>query len=368
MSKYSQKKFDAVALFSGGLDSILAIKIIQDQGLRVLGLHFVSPFFGQPGKLDQWEKSYGIPLMAVDVSAPFAKMLCKGPGYGLGKILNPCVDCKILMLSRAKKMLKDFGASFIVSGEVLGQRPMSQRKDALNIIMRDSEVNNILVRALSARHLPPTDPEKKGLVNREKLGAISGRGRKEQLEMARKYNIKPVPTPAGGCLLTEKESAKRYLPVFKHKKNPEPADFYLANIGRQFWHNGHWLCVGRDKSDNARLMELAGKNDYLFNIVLFPGPLGLGRPINNIKWLPDIIESACQLVSRFSPKARQSNRQIEIMVQKGEKREEILVWPGQFEQPAQWEEPVWDRESVKTLFPADQHLSHAMAGIHGDHP
>jgi tRNA-uridine 2-sulfurtransferase len=350
MSKYSQKKFDAVALFSGGLDSILAIKIIQEQGLKVLGLHFVSPFFGHPDKLEYWEQSYGIPLISMDISTQFVNMLCMGPKYGTGKILNPCVDCKILMLSRAKDMLKDFGAGFIVSGEVLGQRPMSQRLDALNIIKRDSEVKDILVRSLSARHLPPTDPEKKGLIKREMLGSISGRGRKDQLELAAKYNIRPIPTPSGGCLLTEKESAKRYLPLLMHKQNPEPGDFELANIGRQFWNNGHWLCIGRNKDDNTRLRILAGKNDYLFNLVFFPGPLALGRPVINAQWSLNTVESACQMVSRFSPKARQSSRQVAVMVEQGGKSREIMVTPGQSEQPIKWAEPVWDSGAAKKLF------------------
>jgi hypothetical protein len=353
MSKYSQNKFDALALFSGGLDSILAIKIIQEQGLKVLGLHFVSPFFGHPDKLEYWEQNYGIPLIAVDISTQFVNMLCRGPKYGTGKILNPCVDCKILMLSRVKDMLKDFGAGFIVSGEVLGQRPMSQRLDTLNIIKRDSEVKDILVRPLSARHLPPTDPEKKGFIKREMLGSISGRGRKDQLELAAKYNIRPIPTPSGGCLLTEKESAKRYLPLLMHKQNPDPGDFELANIGRQFWKNGHWLCIGRNKDDNARLKELAEKNDYLFNLVFFPGPLGLGRALINTQWPLSIVESACQMVSRFSPKARQSSRQVDVRVEQGEKSREIMVMPEQTEQSMQWEEPVWDSEEANKLFKVD---------------
>ncbi len=349
MGSYSHKTFDALALFSGGLDSILAAKLIQEQGLRVLGLHFVSPFFGKPDKLEEWEKTYGIKLIPVDISREFVNMLGKGSRHGLGKTLNPCIDCKILMLSRAKEMLPDFGAGFIISGEVLGQRPMSQRLDALNIIKRDSEVKNILIRALSARRLPPTDPEKTGLVDREKLGSLSGRGRKEQLKLAAEYGIRSIPTPGGGCLLTEKESAKRYLPLFKHKQCTDPDDFYLANTGRQFWHDDHWLCIGRDQSDNLKLEELARENDYLIKLTSFPGPLGLGRPLNNKRWTPEIIESACELVSRFSPRAREFNGQVGVTVKQGRVSREILVRPGQPEQPVQWDEPVWDRELAKVI-------------------
>ncbi|MFP4110210.1 MAG: tRNA(5-methylaminomethyl-2-thiouridylate) methyltransferase [Desulfonatronovibrio sp.] len=346
------KKYDALALFSGGLDSILAARLVQNQGLRVLGLHFISPFFGHPDKLEEWEHNYGIPLMSVDISSEFVHMLCKGPEHGLGKILNPCVDCKILMLNTARTLLCDFGAAFIISGEVLGQRPMSQRLDTLNIIKRDAGVKNILVRALSARRLPPTDPEKSGLLDREKLGSMSGRGRKEQIKLAREFNIHPIPTPAGGCLLTEKESAKRYLPLLTYKQKPEPADFLLANTGRQFWLGNHWLCIGRNKEDNDRLEELAEQSDYLFKLTFFPGPLALGRPVKNQDWSPEILESACELVSRFSPKARKSSREIDVIIRRGETIQEILVWPGETEQPTLWQEPVWDKELVKTFHAA----------------
>ncbi|MFO7728590.1 MAG: tRNA(5-methylaminomethyl-2-thiouridylate) methyltransferase [Desulfonatronovibrio sp.] len=361
MGQYLHQTFDALALFSGGLDSILAARLVQDQGIRVLGLHFVSPFFGHPDKLEEWEHSYGIPLMPVDVSSEFVHMLCKGPDYGTGKILNPCVDCKILMLNTARDLLGDFGAGFLISGEVLGQRPMSQRLDTLNIIKRDADVKNILVRALSARRLPPTDPEKTGLVDREKLGSMSGRGRKEQIKLARKLGISPIPTPAGGCLLTEKESAKRYLPLMKYKQKPMPADFLLANTGRQFWRGNHWLCIGRSKDDNDRLEELAEQSDYLFKLTFFPGPLGLGRPIKNQDWSPEILESAGELVSRFSPKARKSSRKAEIIIRRGETLQETMVWPGEAEQPALWQEPVWDNELAKTIHRAGENNPQKMA-------
>ncbi len=344
MNNHSNQAYDALALFSGGLDSILAIKLIQAQGLRVLGLHFISPFFGHPEKITLWEETYGLSILPVDVSREFISMFIDGPRYGLGKILNPCVDCKILMLTAAKKMLGQHQASFIISGEVLGQRPMSQRIDTLNIIRRDADVKNILVRSLSARHLPPTDPEKKGIILREKLGAISGRGRKDQIRLAKKFNIDPIPTPAGGCLLTEKESARRYIPLLEKKKDPQPDDFYLANTGRQLWNRNYWLCIGRNKEDNERLTSLATDKDYIINLKFFPGPLGLLRPIDDASLPEEILESACEVLSRFSPKARQSNRKVDLVVQKEDWEKEFLIWPGQ-QQSLQWQEPVWKKPS-----------------------
>lgn len=344
MHNNSNQTYDALALFSGGLDSILAIKLIQAQGLRVLGLHFISPFFGHPEKISSWEEAYGLSIIPVDISQEFVTMLLHGPEHGLGKILNPCVDCKILMLAKARKMISQYQAGFIISGEVLGQRPMSQRVDTLNIIKRDADVKNILVRSLSARHLPPTDPEKKGLISREKLGSISGRGRKEQIQLARQFNIKPIPTPAGGCLLTEKESAKRYIPLLEKKKNPHPDDFYLSNTGRQLWNENYWIVIGRDKKDNERLASMATDQDYIINLKFFPGPLGLARPLDNNPWPEKVLEGACEVLSRFSPKARQSNRKVDLVVQRGTWEKEFSVWPGEM-QSFQWQEPVWKKPS-----------------------
>ena len=241
----------AVALFSGGLDSILAVRLLQEQGWEVICLHFYSPFFGRPDLADNWRETYGIRLECVDVSHEYTAMLLRGPEFGLGKFLNPCVDCKIFMLRQAKKYMQEFGARLIISGEVLGQRPMSQRRGPLHLIQNRAQVKGILLRPLSAGLLEPTTAEKEGAVDREKLLSVSGRGRKDQLGMAREMGIEDVPTPGGGCLLTQAESAKRYLPLLEVKGYvPQPGDFHLANVGRQFWSGDFWLCVGRDKQDN----------------------------------------------------------------------------------------------------------------------
>ncbi len=349
----SKNRFDAVALFSGGLDSILGARLVQEQGLKVLGLHFISPFFGKPDQIDQWEDNYGIPVVAVDISREYVSMICNGPVYGMGKTLNPCVDCKILMLTLAKKMMNKLGARFIISGEVLGQRPMSQRLDTLNIIRRDSQVKDILVRALSARHLPPTRPEKDGLIDRSRLGNISGRGRKEQLKLAEKFHIKPIPTPGGGCLLTEKESSRRYLPVLEHFERPDPDEFHLANTGRQFWDDDHWLCIGRNSEDNARLEELAKENDYIFSIRSYPGPLGLGRPAGRNGWDQETIHSASWLVTRFSPRARRSSSTVQVLVKQGRHSHVVEVSRNEAEQQVKWQEPSWDPLRAKALYVPD---------------
>ena len=169
--------FDALSLFSGGLDSILASKLMQSHGHKVLGLHFVSPFFGKPDKVAFWEREYGIPVQVIDVGQEFVDLMAGFPPHGFGKVLNPCVDCKILMLRRAKNLLPVYEASFLISGEVLGQRPMSQRADTLNIIRNDADVRDVLLRPLSAGLLPLTPMEESGLVDRSQIGRASCRGR-----------------------------------------------------------------------------------------------------------------------------------------------------------------------------------------------
>ncbi len=308
------RTYDALALFSGGLDSILAAKVVAAQGLDVLCLHFTSPFFGAPGRIRDWRKTYGLDITSVDVGDAFVRMLAQGPKHGLGRYLNPCVDCKIFMLRRAKAMLAEYGARFLVSGEVKGQRPMSQRLDALNIISRDAEVRDILVRPLCAGLLPPTQVEESGLLDREKLHAIGGRGRKEQLRLAREYDLTETPTPAGGCLLTEMESARRFFPVFRHMTSPCAEDFELSNIGRQYWNGPHWLAVGRNMSDNNRLEALIGGDDLVFKVRDFPGPLAVGRCRADAGWDEEAVLGAAAVVASYSPKARRSGGPVMVNV------------------------------------------------------
>ena len=172
------KNYDGIALFSGGLDSILAARLLMEQGRSIKCLHFFSPFFGHPGRVEHWQEVYGLDITAVDASAAFVDMLRRGPAYGFGSAMNPCVDCKILMMRMARECMEEYGAKFLVSGEVLGQRPMSQRRDTLNVIRRDAEVRDILLRPLCAKLLDPTAAEESGLVDRSRLLGLNGRGRK----------------------------------------------------------------------------------------------------------------------------------------------------------------------------------------------
>lgn len=304
----------ALVLFSGGLDSILAAKTLEAQGLSVLCLHCYSPFFGHPGRLAHWRERHGLSIVGLDVGEAFVDLLLDGPPHGLGKVLNPCVDCKILLLSRARELLPVYGARFLVSGEVVGQRPMSQRRDALNIISREAGVRDLLLRPLSAKCLPVTPMETDGLVDRERLHAFSGRGRNNQLGLAEHLGVTDIPTPAGGCLLTEKESAKRYWPLLTGLPRPRPEDFTLANVGRQLWSGAHWLVVGRNRADNEALERQAAPGDVTFRLADHPGPLGLARPRAGAAWDAETVRAAAAVVAGFSPKARCSGDAVAVCV------------------------------------------------------
>lgn len=311
----NNKKYDGLGLFSGGLDGLLAIKLLEEQGLKIKPLHFFSPFFGFPAKRGHWKKVYGLDVTMIDVGQDFVNMLATGPTYGVGKVINPCVDCKILLLTKAKALLDKYGAKFIATGEVVGQRPMSQRRDTLNVISRDAHVRDVLLRPLCAKSLPPTPAEESGLVDRSRLGDFFGRGRKAQFELAAKYGITDLPSPAGGCLLTEKENARRYWPLFYFLRQPQVSYFYLANVGRQYWFNNAWLSLGRNRQDNESLLSFFQEGDLCLSLRDFPGPLGLLRIITPEAPLQNLFVSAGEqeqpdnLLAEVSPEDSDSLRQ-----------------------------------------------------------
>jgi len=338
------RDYDALALFSGGLDSILAMKTVVSQGLRVLGLHFCSPFFGHPEKIAHWREIYDLKIQPVPVHQQFVAMLRSGPQYGFGKALNPCVDCKILMFSTARAMLTQYGARFIISGEVLAQRPMSQRRDALNLISKQARVQGLLLRPLSALRLNPTAMEEEGLVDRARLHGFAGRGRKDQLRLAKTLGIKESPTPAGGCLLAEKESAKRFWPVLTRLPDPDARDFALSNVGRQYWHDAHWLVVGRNRCDNQTLAGLAQPNDLLFKAVDVQGPLVLGRQKPGMEWDDETVQHAAAFVAGFSAKYGPAEAVVHVRVVLAE-RERVLSCPPQTQTAGKilWQNCGWEQ-------------------------
>jgi hypothetical protein len=302
-----QKTPHALALLSGGLDSLLAARLVQEQGVAVHCLHFVSPFFGKPEQLPRWEKLFDLSISAVDISEEFARLLVERPKYGFGSVLNPCVDCKILMMRHARRLMEESGACCLISGEVLGQRPMSQRRDTLNVIRRDAGLKGKLLRPLCALHMEETDAERAGIIDRQKLLGFSGRGRKDQLALAERFRLPEIPTPGGGCRLTETEKARSYWPILKYIPAPAAADFFLANTGRQLWRDegappAYWLIIGRNQEDNTVLSALAAPGDLLLKVENFPGPLALGRRFSG-EWPADAVTGAAAVTSSYSTKA-----------------------------------------------------------------
>lgn len=303
--KMQNQQNRVIVLFSGGLDSLLAAKLLEKQGLSVHCLHAVSPFFGNIDKIAHWRKIYNLDITALDVSEEACALISGLPNYGFGKVLNPCVDCKILLLKQAKAKMQELNAIAIATGEVIGQRPMSQRRDTLYCIRRDANLQDDLIRPLSALLLPPTKAEEAGLIDRSQLLALNGRGRLGQLRLAAEFNLAEIPSPAGGCRLTERESARRYWSLLNWSELSGAEDFYLANLGRQFWYQSpkgkFWLIVGRNAKDNENILARMQAKDLCLEIKDYSSPLALAR--YGTEWPDDILQEALALVARYSPQA-----------------------------------------------------------------
>jgi tRNA U34 2-thiouridine synthase MnmA/TrmU len=295
------KKTKAFSLLSGGLDSLLATRLVMAQGVEVVGLRFIAPFFGYEYKGREEEyaqrarREYGIEARVVDVGEEYFRIL-RNPRYGYGKNFNPCIDCKVFLFSKAKQMLEAEGADFLVTGEVLGQRPMSQRRDTLRIVERDSGTEGLLLRPLSAKNLEPTRPEIIGLVDREKLLGLKGRGRKPQIRLAEEFGIRNYPAPAGGCVLTDPILSARIRNHFAAHPAVTVNEILLLQVGRQFSLGADgWLVLGRNEAENARLEGLGREGDCFLKMEGMPGPLALFRG----KADPDRIRLAASVLARY---------------------------------------------------------------------
>ncbi len=267
----------AIALFSGGLDSALAIKLIQDQNIEIEGVYIDTGFESNKEKIEYLKKladELEIKLTVLDIKEQYINEILFNPVYGYGKNFNPCIDCHANMIRVAKEYMKKTDAKFIISGEVVGQRPMSQRLPALNAVNKLANAKGLVLRPLSAKLLPPTVPETKGWVEREKLLDISGRDRKTQLELAKKYGLEHFESPAGGCLLTDINFSKR-LKDFSKTLKLTPDEIDLLKVGRHFNIEGKKIIISRKAEENPVLKEYRGE---LFDKMFpkgFPGPVGL---------------------------------------------------------------------------------------------
>ncbi len=290
----------AVVLLSGGLDSTLAAKLMLDEGIELEGINFVTSFCtctkkGCQHQASKVAKELGIKITVKNITEEYLEVV-KNPRFGYGSGVNPCIDCRIFTFKKAKEFMETIGASFVITGEVLGERPMSQRRDAIMIIERESGLKKLIVRPLSAKLFDPTIPEELGIVNREKLLAISGRSRKPQIELASKLSITEYPCPAGGCLLTDPRFATRARDLLTHDGFTFE-NVQLLKFGRHFRLSD--LCklvVGRNKQENNAISGLSKEKDILMNAGGIPAPVGLLRGEIDA----EILNKALRVVARYA--------------------------------------------------------------------
>jgi tRNA-specific 2-thiouridylase len=261
----------ALCAFSGGLDSLLASELVRAQGVEVLALFFETPFFSS-ARARKSAAAVDLPIKIVDITHRHLSML-QDPKHGFGGHMNPCIDCHALMIRIMGEMLQEEGASFVITGEVVGQRPMSQNIKALSIVECESGLQGLVLRPLSAKRLQPTIPEKRGWIDREKMMGVSGRSRKPQMELAEKLHIKEYPSPAGGCLLTDEVFSRRLKDLLSVKPDFELREIELLKVGRHFRLGPNTkLVVGRNKKENQVIHTLWKESDLLLSTMSVPGP------------------------------------------------------------------------------------------------
>ena len=297
-----------VILYSGGLDSILAAKLLMDQGIDLTGLYCILPFYPPDLNPEDLESSklarqIGLKLEYYRCDKDYIEMV-KNPPHGYGKHINPCIDCKLFFMKKAAELMVKLNADFVASGEVVGQRPMSQLKHTLNHIEKSSGLKGRLLRPLSAKILEPTIPEIEGKIDRSRLLDISGRGRKRQMELAEQYGITNYSHPAGGCLFTDRYFSLRLKDLFVHQDAVSPTDIYLHTIGRHFRINESLkIIVSRDENESCELEKLSGIADCFIRPE-FKGPSVFAKGVVNSNDL-ELINS---IISRYGKVAEDEKR------------------------------------------------------------
>jgi len=301
-------------MISSGLDSMLAARIMKDQGVDVLGVHCVFRF--DPTVEDDPTNTMGtlfapigIPIRVEDITEPFFQMMLDPP-HGYGKGVNPCIDCKIFMFRHARTIMREIGAEFLITGEVVAQRPMSQHKPTLFHIEKEAGLRHRIVRPLSAQILPPTIAEEKGWIKRDRLYDIAGRNRKTQMVLAESFGITSYNQPAGGCILTDPAYAKRAkrLMQYREKSTLKPEDFNLLRLGRHFWReDGLHVVAGRHEADN-HLLESFRDGRWAFEAKDVTGPLVLAEGIQT----EEDIRLIAQITARYCGKRKAASVRIEF--------------------------------------------------------
>jgi tRNA-uridine 2-sulfurtransferase len=328
----ASRSVKVVALYSGGLDSTLAILTVLKQGIEVRAVTFLNHFGCGIEEKSSCSKDpfsaaekFGFDVRLSHLSGKFIEIV-KHPKFGHGRNMNPCMDCRILMLKEIKEYMNMTGAEFVITGEVLGQRPMSQRRDALDIIDRESGLKGHVLRPLSAKLLKPTVAEERGLINRELLYAFSGRSRKPQMSLAKEFGLTDYPAPAGGCLLTEPNYSHRLKELLGHDQDPCVEDLSLLKLGRHFRLSSRCkVIVGRDEAENRSLLSMSG------NKWPYMTAENCGSPVTVIRGEADeeIIHTAASICARYSD-ARDLNV-AEVSVYNGNDKYQLTVSPAKEE-------------------------------------
>jgi len=320
------KGVKVLALVSGGLDSTLAVKIMLDLGIQVEAVHFTTPFCHcDKCAVESLVRTSGIKLHSVFLGQEYLDLLVDPP-HGYGSQMNPCIDCRILMFRKAKELARTIKADTVVTGEVLNQRPFSQRKDIMLLIDREAGLKNMVLRPLSAKLLPETEFEKSGLVDREKLFSIQGRRRLPQMSLAEELNIKDYPCPSGGCLLTDIHFAMRLKDFLKYNNALTVKDVTLLKLGRHFRFEGCKIVVGRNETENQTLLNISKRErTHYFEVVDYMGPITLVRGIVS----ENVMKKAAGITVRYSD----APKDIEVDVKFVAESEQIMkVYAAQDEQ------------------------------------
>jgi tRNA U34 2-thiouridine synthase MnmA/TrmU len=325
---YIMSKTKAVALYSGGLDSTLAILVMQKQGIDVTAVTFMNHFGCDISDKSSCSKDpfaasvkFGFQVKLAHLSDKFLEIV-KNPKHGHGKNMNPCVDCRILMLKEAREFMKILGADFLITGEVLGQRPMSQRRDCFPRIDKDADVQGLVVRPLCGKLLPKTIPEEKGLISRDMLLDFNGRSRKPQMALADELGLTEYPAPAGGCLLTEPNYSYKLKELLEHDHNPSYKDINFLRAGRHFRFSPDCkIIVGRNIDDNNAIRSLIDSDDYILKVE------GVGSPTTVIlgNATEEAISSAASLCARYSDAKKLP--EVKVAVKRNEKKHYVKVKP-----------------------------------------
>jgi tRNA-uridine 2-sulfurtransferase len=324
-----EKKPKAVALLSGGLDSTLAVKIMLEQGIDIEAIAIKTPFCdfdcgrGCGQRVKEVADELGVKLKTLYFGKEYLRML-KNPKYGYGSCMNPCIDCRGMMYNAAKEHMKKTNADFVITGEVLFQRPMSQNNRALHIIEKETGMERKVLRPLSAKHLPPTDAEKMGLINREHMGDIKGRSRKGQLMLAKHFGISEPPNAAGGCLLTDPSFSKRVKDILDHCDDiPTLNDIELLKVGRHFRirHDAK-LVVGRNKDENEVIKTLVADGDIIIEVKDYVGPTCIFRCKN---YNDSLIVKSAAIAARYSDAPK--NDLCKVLITINGDKNEVTVMP-----------------------------------------